>query len=98
MPDQILSILQEALSNVLRHAEASRAWVRLRMEGEDVVLEVLDDGIGITDEQMEDARSLGLIGMWERAERLGGKVQIRRRQEGGTQVRAEVPIKPANGG
>ena len=70
----VLRIFQESLSNILRHAEASNAWVRLSVEGEDVVLEVLDDGIGISDEQMQGAQSFGLLGMRERAERLGGPI------------------------
>ncbi len=93
-----LRIFQESLSNVLRHAKASNVWVRLRVEGEDVVLEVLDDGIGISDEQLQDSGSFGLIGMRERAVRLGGRVEIRQRREGGTEVRASIPIEPANGG
>jgi len=94
----VLRIFQESMSNVLRHAEASNVWLRLRVEGEDVVLEVLDDGSGITDEQMQDSGSFGLIGMRERAGRLGGSVEISRHSEGGTRVRAEIPIEPANGG
>ena len=66
----------------------------MRVVREELVLEVLDDGIGITDEQLKDHGSFGLIGMRERAERLGGTVEIGRRPGGGTQVRASVPIMP----
>ena len=89
-------VLGEALANATRHAQASRSEISARAIGKDVVLEVLDDGIGITDEQLEDPRSFGLIGMRERVKRVGGRVEIRRRPEGGTQVRAFVPIEPAN--
>ncbi len=61
------------------------------------MLEVLDDGIGISDDQMQGSGSFGLIGMRERAERLGGRVEVQRRPEGGTEVRASIPIEPTNG-
>ena len=90
----VCRILKEALSNVRRHAQANRVEVSLRVAEEELVLEVLDDGIGITDEQLRDQRSFGLIGMRERVERLGGSVEIERRPEGGTRVRAKIPIVP----
>ncbi len=87
-------ILKESLSNVRRHAQASRIEVSLRVSGEDLVLEVLDDGIGIVGDEFQGQRSFGLIGMRERAERLGGRVEIRRRDEGGTALVARLPITP----
>jgi signal transduction histidine kinase len=61
-------------------------------------LMVLDDGRGITDPQVGAPDSFGLIGMSERADREGGKVEVQRRDEGGTLVRAVIPIQPAKGG
>ncbi|MHB1193628.1 MAG: PAS domain-containing sensor histidine kinase [Longimicrobiales bacterium] len=90
----VYRVLKEALANVREHAEASRVEVSLCTAGEVLVLEVLDDGIGITDEQCRDRASFGLLGMRERAARLGGSVVIDRRPEGGTRVTAKVPVKP----
>ena len=91
----VLRIFQEAMSNVSRHAQASRAQVSLRVLGKNVALVVQDDGIGIPNEQLRNKRSFGLIGMRERAERIGGTVEIRRLPGGGTQVTAEIPVEPA---
>ncbi len=88
----VYRVLKESLSNVRRHAEASRISVSLRVAGEAVVLQVLDNGIGITDEQVQDPRAFGLIGMQERIQRVGGSIKIARRLEGGTRVIVEVPI------
>lgn len=93
----VYRILQESLSNVRRHAQVSRATVRLKVAGARLVMEVADDGIGITGEQLRDHQSFGLIGMRERAGRFGGRVEIRRRMEGGTLVRAEIPIASPEG-
>lgn len=87
-------ILQESLMNVRRHAKASRVQVGLSVAGDRLVLEVADDGVGVTAPQLRDHNSLGLIGMQERAERLAGSVEINRRREGGTRVRAELPVNP----
>lgn len=60
-----------------------------------MALAVQDDGVGIPKERLRDRRSFGLIGMRERAERIGGKVEIRRLPGGGTRVSAEIPVEPA---
>ncbi len=90
----VYRILKEALANVRQHAQANRVDVSLRVAGEDLVLEVLDDGIGITDEQTQSHGSFGLIGMRERAVRLGGTVDVERRPGGGTRLRVKVPVEP----
>jgi len=59
-----------------------------------VVLEVRDNGSGITEDAISGSGSLGLIGMRERAEALGGEVQIRRLPEGGTLVSLRMPFTP----
>ena len=82
----VFRILQEALTNVARHAEASRVRVRLEQTFGQVMLEVEDDGVGVSDEVLESYESLGLIGMRERAEVMEGEVKIERRPEGGTRV------------
>jgi hypothetical protein len=93
----IFKILKESLSNVSRHAQADRVEVSLRVAGEELVLEVVDNGIGITVDQVQGRRSFGLMGMRERAVRLGGDFEVQRRDEGGTRIRASVPIAAENG-
>jgi PAS domain S-box-containing protein len=84
-------ICQEAMTNVSRHAGASRVVVTLSCEPSVVVLTVEDDGRGL--EATEPAPgSLGLLGMEERASRLGGSVRFSRAGAGGTQVTAWVPV------
>jgi PAS domain S-box-containing protein len=69
-------IFQEALTNVLRHAMAQCVAVRLAQEPDALVLEIADDGQGITPAQLADRQSLGLLSMRERALLLGGSVTI----------------------
>jgi PAS domain S-box-containing protein len=88
----IFRILQEALTNVARHAEASRVEVRLGQEDAHLCLEVKDDGRGISQEAISDTKSLGLLGMRERARRLGGTVTVSGSRDLGTRITVEVPL------
>jgi signal transduction histidine kinase len=81
---------QEALNNVLKHAHARRVQVRLDLAADRVVLEVADDGAGF-DPSVRGGGGFGLPGMRERAERLGGRLQIDSSPGAGTRVRVEVP-------
>jgi signal transduction histidine kinase len=90
----IFRLFQEAMSNVTRHAEARRAEVSARVSEGCIVLEVRDDGVGVTEEQLQDEGSFGLIGMRERAVLFGGKVEITSDPGGGTRVRAVIPVGP----
>ena len=83
-------IAVEALTNVARHAGAARATLRLEVDGETAVLRVGDDGRGIDPERRGPA--LGLASMRQRAERLGGAVQVERGAAGGTVVTARLPL------
>lgn len=86
-------IVQEALSNAVRHAEPSRVVVRLARTGDVVAASVEDDGRGFSpSEAMGDGRGLGLSGMQERAAYVGGRVSIESRPGHGTRVRAEIPL------
>ncbi len=89
----VYRIVQEALSNVVRHAHAGRATVRLRRGPESVTAEVEDDGAGFDVPAVlaGDRRGLGLFGMQERAAYLGGRVDVDSRPGAGTRVRAEIP-------
>lgn len=84
-------VLQEALTNVVRHAHAKRVDVLIEEAEDGLVLEVTDDGRGITQEQIRDPRSIGLVGMTERARRLGGTVTFEPRSPTGTRVRLLLP-------
>lgn len=87
----IFRIFQEALTNVARHAGASRVDISLRAVGQQLVLSVSDNGTGIGQEKLTDNQSLGLIGMYERASAIGGKLQIEAGAGGGTRIILMVP-------
>lgn len=85
----VYRVLQEALNNVARHSGADRAWVRLRVAGGVLGLEIEDHGKGLGS---DPGHGLGLVAMRERAELLGGTLEILRPAQGGTLVRLKVPI------
>jgi PAS domain S-box-containing protein len=85
-------ILQEALTNVARHAQATRVRVRLDCRSNELCLEVRDNGQGIQPKRMGHVRSLGLLGMRERALGLGGTVEIGPIKPKGTGVTARLPL------
>jgi two-component system sensor histidine kinase UhpB len=89
----IFRVAQEALTNVARHAQCDQAKVKLWFNPEDVVLEVLDQGVGM-DATVNDSpeRGWGLEGMRERAESVSGQLQIYSPAGGGTSVEVIVPI------
>jgi two-component system sensor histidine kinase UhpB len=89
----VFRILQEALTNVARHAGARRVEVRLWADPRRLELEVRDDGRGIGSAEAADRRSLGLLGMRERALRWGGGMEVGPRHGGGTCVRLTVPLR-----
>jgi len=85
-------IFQETLTNVARHAKAANVRVSLVEESGSAVLEISDDGKGITEEQVSDPRSLGLLGARERARALQGEVELTGVPGRGTTVRARIPL------
>lgn len=89
----IFRILQESLTNVIRHANATEVTVRLRVSNGQLKLTVEDNGKGIAKEQTLNLRSFGILGMKERAHLLGGNVSIAPRDAGGTVVAVELPLK-----
>lgn len=88
----LFRIAQEALTNVTRHARASHVRLSLVLDGADVVLRVVDDGVGIDTELARGG--LGLVGMRERAAALCGTVALDRGASGGTTVVARIPFAP----
>lgn len=88
----IYRIIQEALTNVARHSNATRTELRLRQRGDELLLEIRDDGRGVTPEEIDDPFSLGLIGIRERTALLGGDVHIEGVPGRGTIVSARLPM------
>jgi two-component system sensor histidine kinase UhpB len=84
----VYRIAQESLTNVARHAEASRVTISLEAGRESVVLRVVDDGRGFAAAPVEHG---GLRSMRERALLVGGALAIKAASEGGAEVRVEVP-------
>jgi PAS domain S-box-containing protein len=93
----VFRILQEALTNVARHARAKQVTIRLGRQKDDLVLEVADDGRGISAEAGRSTRGIGLLGMRERAVALGGRVSLDGSPGHGTTVRVRVPLAGAGG-
>jgi len=91
----VFRILQEILTNALRHAGAANLYVKLGRSKNYFEMEVKDDGRGITESQMRNSRSLGLLGMRERALLVGGEVSVSGKEGGGTTVLVRVPFKEA---
>jgi signal transduction histidine kinase len=92
--DNLLRIGQEAMNNAVKHAQAERIFVNLVFDARRVRLIVRDDGRGFDKQVASNGKSghFGLIGMKERAERLGGTLSIQSHNGSGTEVVADVPI------
>ena len=88
----IFLVFQEILTNVLRHAQATRVEVRMLNDAGVFTLEVKDNGRGITEMERNNARSLGLLGMRERVHLVGGEVSIDGVSSQGTTVTARVRL------
>ncbi|MFN8179658.1 MAG: MASE1 domain-containing protein [bacterium] len=87
----VFRIFQEILTNVARHAGGSRVEASLSRVDAGAILEVRDDGRGITDEELAGRQSLGLLGMRERAVIFGGDVRVANLPGGGTCVTVTIP-------
>jgi signal transduction histidine kinase len=90
----IYRVVQEALNNCARHAQASTVEVEVRRETETILLSVLDDGSGFDTAR---ARGLGLRGMEERVRHLGGSFEIDSQPGRGTKVQIVLPLRSLNG-
>ncbi len=88
----LFRIFQEALTNVARHAQAERVSIFLKKKRQGVILEITDNGCGIKPQQIESSRSLGILGMRERASMFGGTMSIRGVPGKGTYVKVEMPF------
>jgi PAS domain S-box-containing protein len=87
----LFRIVQEALTNVVRHAQATRVDVLVERRDDRVVVVVEDNGVGFDSKTVEDPERLGRVGMMERAEALGGTLTLESAPGAGTTVVVEVP-------
>jgi len=94
--DHLLSVLNEALANVTRHAQASQVRVRLEAINNHLELEIWDDGRGFDPEIVTGVGHYGLLGMRERARLIGGTLEIDSRAGQGTCIRLVVPLPQEN--
>lgn len=88
----VFRILQEALTNVMRHAEAGKVVIFIDVKDGDLEMKVIDNGKGILDSQIHDRKSLGLLGMKERLLPWGGKFHVGRVNRSGTVVSIQLPL------
>jgi PAS domain S-box-containing protein len=86
----IFRIFQEAMTNILRHAQATSVDINIREEAGEFVLTISDNGRGITENEIAGAQTLGLLGLHERAHLIGGKISVVGGQ--GTTVTLRIPI------
>ncbi|WP_445489915.1 sensor histidine kinase [Niallia sp. 03133] len=95
--DHLFRILQESVSNTLRHAKANTLEVQLMQREGFIILRVLDDGIGF-DVESSRAGSYGLQNMQERAAEIGGKIKIISLKQKGTRLEVKLPLLQVRGG
>jgi signal transduction histidine kinase len=88
----VFRIFQETLTNIMRHSGATEVDVRLEVNEDTLVLEVADNGRGITEDEISNSRSFGLLGMRERLYPLNGQVDFIGHPDKGTRVIVRVPI------
>ncbi|MCP4590991.1 MAG: sensor histidine kinase, partial [bacterium] len=96
LPDEVeeglYRIAQEALNNVLKHAQARGVRVSLRQERQTVIMEVGDDGVGFDPSAIRERGGLGMRGMEERAVQLGARLTVQSAPGTGTRVQVEVDV------
>ncbi|HPJ94729.1 MAG TPA: PAS domain S-box protein [Deltaproteobacteria bacterium] len=89
----LFRICQECLTNITRHAQASRAEIMLKTHGGKVEMTISDNGIGIRKKDIDKSDSFGILGIKERVNLLGGKVNVIGRRNRGTMLRVRIPLK-----
>ncbi len=93
-------IVEEAVNNAVKHAQAQHIWVRLKLQNDTLTLEIQDDGVGFNvgavDSEYDRRSSLGMVNMRERAEMLNGTVRIDSAEGQGTRILVVVPLLPSD--
>jgi signal transduction histidine kinase len=87
----VFRIFQEAMTNVLRHAQATRVDIAMEEQDRVFILTVADNGNGITEDQKSGIYSLGILGMHERVHLVGGEIDITGIQGKGTVIKIRIP-------
>lgn len=91
--DHVLAVVRESLTNTAKHAEATRAEVRLRVADQQLVLQVADDGVGIAaDPSTDEHHGHGLRNLAKRADQLGGRLELHSTPDEGTTIVWSVPL------
>lgn len=93
----VYRMVQEALTNVVRHARATEVRVEMRVEGNGLTVTAWDNGIGISASKRQSGKSLGILGIKERARTLGGAADVYSPAEGGTVVEIRIPVRQYRG-
>jgi len=88
----IFRVVQEALTNIIKHSKATHVEVSLEKRGNNVVLKIVDDGIGLKIPRSSKERGLGLLGMRERIALVGGVFKISAAPRRGTLIEAKIPV------
>jgi two-component system sensor histidine kinase UhpB len=98
----LFRITQEAINNILRHSQAHNVTINFSKAGDHILLEVVDDGQGFdpssVKEQALQLHHIGILGMQERAEVVGGKTKLISEPGSGTRVEIRIPCHPPGGG
>jgi len=89
-------IVQEALTNVARHAHATEVRIEMREDGTELMLSIHDNGVGFPDRSMQHEGRFGLLGIRERAYMLGGRLEVDNPPVGGGRITVHLPLAPAN--
>jgi signal transduction histidine kinase len=82
------------LTNVARHAEATKVTIRLSKHKGRLLVEITDNGNGITDEALSKPESFGILGMRERSQFLGGELNVQGVPNQGTKLTLSLPLEP----
>jgi signal transduction histidine kinase len=88
----VFRIFQELMTNIARHANATKVSINLKERDGYLILKVRDNGRGITEQESDNVKSLGILGMRERALLLGGKFSITGMPGQGTRATVKIPI------
>ena len=88
----VFRIFQETLTNIVRHSNANWVQIKLVWDAKNLILSIKDNGKGITINQINDSKSLGILGMKERASILGGRFEIKNSMGSGTVVKLVLPL------
>ncbi|MDP1785938.1 response regulator [Nitrosomonas sp.] len=88
----IFRVIQEVFINIVRHSQATRVDIELSEDEDDILITIKDNGVGITESQMLNPESFGIIGMNERTQQIGGKLEISGVPSQGSVVTLKIPL------